>query len=166
MNKLQFRLVTLLPVVFCVGLLGYANYLEHVEFINPCPLCLLQRGVFYLIGVLFALAAIKPVLYWGRKLFGGFLLLASAAGAAVAGRHVWLQSLPADQVPDCGQSLEVMLEMNPLFEVLKTVLNGDGSCAEVSWSMFGLSMPYWTLFAYIGMFFYSLIWAFLRVKDE
>ena len=45
---------------------------------------------------------------------------------AAAGRQVWLQSLPADQVPACGPSLEYMLETFAANEVLAELLKGSG----------------------------------------
>jgi disulfide bond formation protein DsbB len=44
-----------------------------------------------------------------------------------------------------------MLETAPFLEVLKTVLLGDGNCAEVSWTFLGLSMPAWTLLWFLGL---------------
>ena len=55
-----------------------------------------------------------------------------------------------------------MLDNFPLTEVLSTVLNGSGSCAEVSWSFMGLSMPMWTLVWYIGLGVLA-IWAGYKV---
>jgi disulfide bond formation protein DsbB len=72
-------------------------------------------------------------------------LLAAAAGIAVAGRHVWLQHLPADQVPMCGPGLNFLMEAFPLSSVIRTVLTGSGECAKVDWTFLGLSMPEWSL---------------------
>ena len=67
------------------------------------------------------------------------------AGAAVAGWHARLQSLPPDEVPSCGPGLEYMLDTFPLTETLKMVFKGSGECAEVSWQFLGISMPGWVL---------------------
>ncbi len=64
---------------------------------------------------------------------------------SLAGRHVWLQNLPADQVPDCGMGLNYMLDTMPVFDVLKEVLYGAGECAEVMWTFLGISIPGWAL---------------------
>ena len=76
--------------------------------------------------------------------------------------HAWLQSLPADQVPECGPGLNYMLENFPISEVLSTVINGSGSCAEVDWTFLGLSMPWWTLIWYIGLGLLTLWFMFTR----
>ena len=69
----------------------------------------------------------------------------------VAGRHVWLQSLPPDQVPACGPSLEYMLDAFPLGKTLKMVFTGSGECAEVDWTFLGLAMPAWSLIFFIAL---------------
>ena len=71
-------------------------------------------------------------------------------GAGIAGRHAYLQSLPADEVPACGPSLDYLVDMLPIMEVLDVVLKGSGECADVSWTMLGLSMPTWLLLFFIG----------------
>lgn len=163
-TKNQFRLLTLLPFLICSGLIAYALYVEYVQFLMPCNLCILQRVVYIAIGILFLLAAFKPTLYWGRKLTGVLALLVSAVGIAISGRHVWMQGLPADQVPDCGPSLQMMMDSSPLWDVLKKVLNGSGNCADIQWQFIGMSMPTWSLIMFIGLFLFTLIWMFLRVN--
>lgn len=165
-TKNQFRLLTFLPAVTCLGLLGYALYQEHVNFLLPCNLCILQRVVFIAMAVVFVLAAIKPALHWGRKLFGLLLTLIAFCGVGLSWRHVWMQGLPPEEIPDCGPGIEMMLEISPLWTVLKDVLSASGSCAEVQWEFLGLTMPAWTLICYLGFVLYILIWAFfVKVKE-
>ena len=87
--------------------------------------------------------------------------MSAAFGVAVAGWHVRLQNLPADEVPSCGPGLEYMVENFPLKDVLGMVLKGSGECAEVSWRFLGLTMPTWVLIsvAFLGVF---AIWNNLR----
>src|SRR5690606_23123497 len=84
----------------------------------------------------------------GRWMSVGVALLGAGAGVSIAGRHIWLQSLPADQVPACGPGLEYMLNAFPLQDVLAKVFRGSGECAKIDWSFLGLSMPGWTLVWY------------------
>jgi disulfide bond formation protein DsbB len=79
------------------------------------------------------------------------VVLGAVVGAAVAGRHVWMQHLPPGEVPECGPGLSYLLETAPFLDVLKTVLLGDGNCAEVQWSFLGLSMPGWTLLWFLAV---------------
>ena len=164
-NALRPRLVNLYIFLFTVTLLAIAMYMEHGMGLEPCPLCITQR-IFFLAAGLVALAAFAhgPAVR-GRRVYGIGTALLSLAGAGFALRQLWLQSLPKDQVPSCGPSLSYMVEMFPLSEVLATMLSGDGNCAEVSWvdPVFGLSIPWWTLFGFIGLAAVALWQAFRRV---
>ncbi|MDP9142260.1 MAG: disulfide bond formation protein B, partial [Pseudomonadota bacterium] len=84
-------------------------------------------------------------------------VLTSAAGAGIAGRHVWLQSLPADQVPACGPTLDYLLEFLPVSEVVSMVLYGDGNCAKIDAAWLGISLPGWTFIAFVGLGIYALL---------
>ncbi len=145
------RIWFLLVAVACASLLAYALYLQHVMFVDPCPLCVFQRMAFMWIGAFSLLAFIHNPAIKGYRVYGGLVILGALAGAAVAGRHVWLQHLPTDQVPDCGMGLNYMLETMPFTDVLSEVFYGSGECADVSWSLLGLSMPNWTFLWYIGL---------------
>src|SRR5690606_826867 len=78
------------------------------------------------------------------RIYGFLLALFAGTGLALAGRQLWLQSLPPDQVPACGPSVDYMLEVLPWTEVLTTAIRGTGDCAEVVWRFRGLSIPGWT----------------------
>ena len=128
----------------CAGLLAVAFYMEHVMGLEPCPLCWLQRFGFMGAGLVSLLAFLYGPRGFGNRVYGLLLVVAAGAGLVVAGRQLWLQSLPADQVPACGPSVDYMLEVLPWFEVLQTALKGTGDCAEVVWRFLGLSIPGWT----------------------
>ena len=87
-------------------------------------------------------------------------------GAAIAARHVWLQNLPEDQVPACGPSLDYLMEVSPWQEVIATVLRGDGNCAIIDASFLGLSIPGWTLVAFVGLGLASLLVPLLSTAKE
>ena len=165
-SKNQFRLLTSLPFLLCAGLIAYALYVEYVLYLIPCNLCILQRVVYITIGILFLIAAPKPTLYWGRKVIGVLAAVVSAIGIAISGRHVWMQGLPADKVPDCGPSLQMMMDSSPLWDVLKTVLSGSGNCADIQWQFLGMSMPTWSLIMFIGLFIFTVIWIFIPVHSQ
>jgi len=132
-------------------LLGYALYIQYHDFLDPCPLCIIQRVAFIWIGAAALLALLLKPARLGQRLYSWLIALGAGFGAAVAGRHVWLQQLPADQVPECGPGLNYMLDNFPLSEVLSTVLRGSGSCAETDWTFIGLSMPAWALAWFLGL---------------
>ena len=76
-------------------------------------------------------------------------LLFAGAGAGFAGRQIWLQSLPKDQVPSCGMGIGYMLDTLPLADVITRTLTGSGECAEKGWELLGLSIAGWT-FVFFG----------------
>ena len=147
----------------CAAMLAYGLYVQHMLFIDPCPLCVFQRLAFIWIGAVALLATIHNPRGIGRRVYGGLLILGAAAGLTVSVRHLWLQSLPAEQVPDCGMGLNYMLETLPFTQVLAEVFRGSGECAEVDWVFLGLSMPGWTFLWYLA-FAAGTIFVLLKAK--
>jgi disulfide bond formation protein DsbB len=128
-----------------------ALYLQHFQDLEPCPLCIFQRIAVIAFGAICLLAFLHNCQHIGRRIYAGLAALASSAGVVVAGRHVWLQHLPADQVPSCGPGLDYWLEALPVQQVINNVFKGAGECAVVDWSLLGVSLPEWTLLMFIGM---------------
>ena len=86
----------------------------------------------------------------GRLAYSGLILVSAVTGAAIAGRQVWLQHLPPEEVPACGPGLDFMLEVFPLADALKMVFTGSGECAEVDWTFLGFSIAEWSLAWFIA----------------
>ena len=145
------RIGYVLGFFVCVGLLGYAYYLQYVEGLEPCPLCMLQRVAVAGMGLVFLIAVFHNPGRIGATIYAVLQLAIGGAGAAVAARQVWLQSLPKDQVPACGMSLNYMLDTLPLAETLRKVFEGSGECAEKGWVFLHLSIAAWTLVFFIAM---------------
>lgn len=135
----------------CAAMMAFALYAEHGLGLEPCPLCVFQRVAVIALGVIFAAAAVHNAAGFARHVYTALLLLAGLAGIGVASRHVWLQNLPADQVPACGPGLDFMIDAFPVLEMLNMVLSGSGECADVSWSMLGLTMPSWVIIGCTGL---------------
>jgi len=135
--------------VICAGLLGYAYYLQFDQFLDPCPLCILQRVAFIGMGVFFLMGGLHAPQSFARYIYAFFVSVFGIFGVVVAARHIWLQNLPPDQIPDCGPGLGYMLETLPLSDTLNKIFTGSGECATVDWSFFGLSMPWWTAIWYV-----------------
>jgi disulfide bond formation protein DsbB len=129
----------------CAALLAYAYYAQYVMHLDPCPLCIFQRIGVFALGLMFLIALAHDPVAWGRKIYAALLLLAALATIGVAARHIYIQNLPPDQVPSCGASLDFMLKIFSISEVLVKVLTGDGECAKVTWRFLGLAMPAWVL---------------------
>lgn len=148
---LTSRWIYALIAAMCAALLSYALYTQYFGGLKPCPLCMTQRGFYVLAAATALVAALLNPATKGRYVASTLIVLFCAGGAAVAGRQVWLQSLPADQVPACGPSLEYMFANLPFGEAFRTLMMGDGNCAEVVWTLFGLSMPNWSLICFVAL---------------
>lgn len=135
----------------CTALMAVALYMEHAMGLAPCPLCIMQRIMVITTACVTLLAAIHGPGRLGIQVYGGLVALAATGGGLLSSRQLWLQSLPADKVPACGPSLDYLLDVFPLTDVLSIALSGDGSCAEVAWSLFGISIPGWTLLGFVGL---------------
>jgi disulfide bond formation protein DsbB len=142
----------LVGFLFCLVALLIAGYFQFIEHLEPCPLCILQRVGILAVGIICLIGFIHNSQGVMNKVYGGLISLASLAGGSISARHVWIQSLPADQTPACGPGLNFMLENFPLMDALNMVLKGSGECADVLWTFMGLSIPGWTLVAFVGLF--------------
>jgi disulfide bond formation protein DsbB len=100
-----------------------------------------------LLGLAFLAAAIHAPRGRGRYLYAALIGLFALLTAALAARHLYIQSLPPGSLPSCGAPLAMMLRFAPVTEVIRKVLTGSGECGEVNWQLLGLAMPGWVLIA-------------------
>lgn len=146
----MYRILNLLVVVLVVCSMLFAlYYLEGVLYLEPCPLCMVDRVLLIVIASACLIAVIhnsNGIMRWVYSLVAGVF---SVVGVGVAARHIWLQGLPPDQVPECGPGLIYMLEMLPLGDVIKRIFIGSSQCAEVSWKFLGMTIPQQTLLLFI-----------------
>ena len=145
----------------CMGLLTYAYYAQFALHLEPCPLCIFQRVGVFAMALVFVIAAAHDPVGWARRVYASLLALTALATIGVAVRHLYIQGLPEGSVPACGASLEFMLKVFSLNEVLVKVLTGSGECAKVTWTFLGLAMPAWVLIAALGLGIYG-VWINLR----
>ena len=141
----------------CVFLLSMGAYFQFVDELEPCPLCISQRIAILLTGIVFLIAVVHNPGAAGVKTYAILGALIAMGGGAISTRHVWLQHLPPEEVPECGPGLEYIFNNFPLTETLKLMLNGTGDCAKVDWTFMGMSMPAWTLIAFLLLATLSLL---------
>ncbi len=156
MTRFSFRGLSLLGFLGCAGGMGFALFLQHVKGFEPCPMCIFQRIAMVGSGLFFLLGALHGPRGGGRWAYAALAGLAALIGAGISGRQVWLQSLPPDQVPACGPTLDYLMKMMPLQNVVTYVLKGEGSCAKIDAQWLGIALPEWTLFAFIGLSLFAL----------
>ena len=139
----------IVAILFCSAL-----YLQYVLRQDPCPLCMVQRVIFIVIGMLFLIAALFNAGPIGSRIYSALIAIFALGGVAVASRHIWIQHLPKDQVPACGPGLDFMLKHFPMSEVWQELMHGSGECAAKGWTFLTLGIPEWSLvwFVLLGAF--------------
>jgi disulfide bond formation protein DsbB len=155
------RILYAAPALACAGLLAFGYYLQYFDNQDPCPLCLVQRGFFYGIVLVFAVAALHSPGRVGHWAYCAAATVLALGGGGTAMRQVWLQHLPKDQVPACGPDLFFMMENFPLSRTFEKLFMGSGQCAEVNWRFLGLSIAEWSLAWFAALTLYAL-WLGIR----
>ena len=161
MNLTGRRQLNLAGFLACAGMMAYALYAEHVLFLMPCPLCVFQRMAIIALGISFLIAALHNPAGRGRYVYTALIAMTAGAGVGVAGRHVWLQNLPPDQVPSCGPGFDYIIDSFPLADALALIFTGSGECASIDWQFLGLSMPAWVTICAVVLGLFG-IWNNLR----
>ena len=128
--------------------MSVALYMQYVMYLDPCPLCVVQRFAVIAVGISALAGALHNPSGGGR--WGYCIAVAAFAlfGGAIAARQVYLQSLPADKIPECLPGIGFIVQNNSLVDALSIILAGTGECAETLWTMLGISIPGWTLIAF------------------
>ncbi|WP_438462277.1 disulfide bond formation protein B [Marinomonas sp. PE14-40] len=146
------------------ALLGVAFYMEYEMGLEPCPLCMLQRIMFLIVGVI-ALISFLHKSSSAIKYYALAITTFSVLGAALSIRHLYLQNLPEDQLPACLPGLSYMVEVFPWQEIMSAMIMGTGECGDVVWTFLGLSIPGWTLVAFAGIAIINFV-IFCSVKKQ
>jgi disulfide bond formation protein DsbB len=142
---IERRTGNLFGLLACAGLLSLAYYAQYGLGLEPCPLCILQRLAVLIVGLLFLAAVLHNPGDRGARVYGVLIDLTALAGIVVAARQIWIINQPPGSVAECGASLDYMMDVLPLHEVLGKILTGSGECAKIDWEFLGLNMPTWVL---------------------
>ena len=155
MNLPKSFLISIIAV--CFTLLSIALYLQIIEKMLPCPLCVLQRYAFLAIAVFCLLALTLQGV--GRRFVSALALLSAVFGIGVAGKHVWILINPE---LTCGiDPLETSLNRIFPAKILPTMFRADGICETPYPPLLGLSIPAWSAI-WFGIFILMLIVVLVR----
>ena len=163
---LSRRLPFTLICAAAVALLAFGYFLQFYSAQDPCPLCIFQRVCFFAIALVAGIAALHGARLGGASVYCGMISLLAITGASIAGRQVWLQHLPADQVPECGPGLDFLWETYPAFEAISKALRGTGDCARVDWTFLSLSIAEWSLLFFLSFLIAALAIIALRTRQR
>ncbi|MCW8274542.1 disulfide bond formation protein B [Pseudomonas sp. PCH199] len=138
--------------VFVTGtlVLGVSYYLEYSVGLIPCGLCLLQRFCLALLVGVCLMAAVHGPGRLGSFLYWLLGLLCSLAGTVTAWRQVLLQSDPV-HLSICTPNLADLFANAPWSYVVQQMFKGTIDCAQISWTLFDLSIPEWSLLFFVAM---------------
>ena len=147
--------------LICAALMAYAFYLQYVRMLEPCPMCWFQRVALVALGLVFLIGAALNPGRPGARIIAWLALLTGGIGAALAARHLYIQSLPTDALPSCGMGITYMLESLPFMDVFARALSGSVECNKID-LILGLPIPAWTLLFFVV----SVIAAFLLINHR
>ncbi len=154
-RPISYRLWYAALLLMCVAPLAAAEYLQRWLDIAPCPLCVMQRYGFWVMG-LFALFG----LLLGRlPRWADFLAaLSGLAGAAVAAYHVSILMRPSAQ---CGiDPVENFVNRLPMAQWWPEMFAASGFCNAKLPLIFGLSFPVWGLITLsVTTFLWFVLWS-------
>lgn len=149
--------ILLIVALASIALLGFALYLQHVERMQPCPMCIIQRYAFAAIALICIVFAILP--RGAAKAGAGLGALAAVAGVGAAGWHLWIKANPSIS---CGiDPLETSLNTIPTAKLLPFLFHADGLCTTPYPPILGLSIPQWSL-TWLVIFAIVLAWTAFR----
>lgn len=141
----------------CLGLVAVGMELQTLLRLAPCPLCIFQRLLYIVIGVLgllgLAFPRARPV--WSAAI-GGLGLL----GFGVAAYQTWMQAFP-ELATECGYSDPSLIErlVDWLGMQAPSLFLATGFCTSREWEMFGLSMANWSMLIFAGIVGYVILLA-------
>ena len=120
-------------------------YLEYTLGLIPCPLCFTQRLLLGLYAVL-CLGAVVQAPSASRG-YTRALLACSLTGALLAARHVWLPGA-SGAVHVCPAPIWRVFEQS-WREAARQLLLGGPDCDSLTWSFLDLTLPEWSLLAFL-----------------
>jgi disulfide bond formation protein DsbB len=127
----------------CASLLGFAYYMQHVHYLLPCPLCVVQRMAYWLTGLTALVAAAHNPSFTIRRWYSAVMALWATIGAVVAAHHMWVIRHPA--AGGCRISPEEQfLNSLPLAKWWPGMFEANGDCALVDWQFLSFAMPDWS----------------------
>ncbi|SOD16315.1 disulfide bond formation protein B [Nitrosomonas ureae] len=149
-NKTPMRLSFLFILLVCIGLLSYAQYLQHVKGLLPCPLCVAQRLAYWSLALTAFVALLHNPKSFGRHLYSLLIVIFAFIGTIIAARHAWLIRYPESF--ECGISPEeALLNSLPIANWWPGMFEANGDCANVYWTFLSLTIPDWSLSVFVGL---------------
>lgn len=130
-------------------ILAGAFYLEFAKGLVPCPLCQSQRMLLGAFAAVCLVARLRVSGQGGARRYALTALLLALSGGLLAVRQIWLQAHVVVPSAQCARPLGVLVEQGAYHEVVQALLLGSAECASINWSFLDLSLPEWSLLAFL-----------------
>lgn len=143
------RWTDLFTFFICILFLAIAAYLQYRIGLIPCPLCIIQRFIVTLLGILFLMGALFNFSAITRCFLHTLTFLFAVLGAVVASRQLWLEHFPSDQLVSCQATLAQYSSSTYFHKMIELFFRGTSNCEASNWRFLNLSMPMWTLLLFI-----------------
>lgn len=150
------RWIDLLTFFLCVLVLATAVYLQYKVGIVPCPLCIIQRFIITLLGLLFLMGSLFNFEAVTRCFLHTLTFLFAVLGAVVASRQLWLEHFPSDQLISCQAAIAQYSTSIYFHKIIELFFQGTSNCGSGTWRFLNLSIPGWTLIIFIVLAAISL----------
>lgn len=129
-----------------------------------CPLCIVQRMLYLLLGMLAATGVALAARPLGRRIAALLMALVAGTGIFVAGYQVWIQRFARDtkcavDTPWWERLVDWAGEQVPL------LFQPNGLCSDAAWKFLGLSIAEWSLMAFAALLLLALGTVFRREHD-
>ncbi|WP_445571158.1 disulfide bond formation protein B [Pseudomonas sp. E102] len=148
MSLASSRFLFLMASIAAALAMGVASYLEYAVGLFPCSLCILQRLCLMLLLVNCLVACVHGPTRKGCIAYAAMGAAFASAGLALAWRNVLVQSESNELLPDCVAQLP---EVDSWWSAAHRVANGAPDCASVTWTLFDLSIPEWSLLFFLAV---------------
>ncbi|AGN77294.1 MULTISPECIES: disulfide bond formation protein B [Pseudomonas] len=121
--------------------------LETTVGLVPCPLCFSQRLLLGVYALLCLAAVLQAPGTQGTVRYAQGVLGCSLAGALLAARHVWVQGAEG-VIHVCPVPIGRVFEQS-WAEAARQLLLGGPDCSSLTWSFLDLTLPEWSLLAFL-----------------
>lgn len=146
--RIPFAVLTLLAL----AVIGYVQFAEHVQYYEPCELCLRERLPWYL-AIALGLAGLAFPSRWLLILLGLTLLISAGLGLHHAGveQHWW----PGPTACTGGAKHATTVEELRAQMLRQKVVQ----CDAIAWTLFGISMAAYNFLLSLAAAAATLIYA-------
>ncbi|MCG6574307.1 disulfide bond formation protein B [Pseudomonas sp. AF32] len=138
--------------------LGIASYLEYAVGLAPCSLCVLQRLCLMLFLGNCLAACVHGPGQTGSIIYGALGLVLVSGAMTLAWHQVLVQSHSAELLPDCFSRTQ---GSSSWWSAVHRVIDGAVDCASITWTLFDLSVPEWSLLFFLAV---SIVMTYLLLR--